>query len=151
MQSISLEPWIEQQMSLPSMLMRDQAYLTIFFALGYRNGSIFHRPVTRDDAMQKTLSFLPFKQLFTSKKSSFNVSRFQFLRNYQFVRNYQFPCFWIILMALRHKEMFCWVTSNDNASSSYVWHGSPSNNASNSTSSNFTLKPCKPLLTRSLR
>ena len=36
----------------------------------------------------------------------------------------QFPCFWIIPMALRRFEMACWVTLNNSANSSCVWHES---------------------------
>ena len=92
MQSISLEPWIEQQMSLPSMLMRDQAYPTLWVIV---MDPFF---IARDDAMQKTLSFLPFKQLFTSKKSlsPFNVSRFQFRRWKLFLE------FWMTFTQINH-------------------------------------------------
>ena len=47
----------------------------------------------------------------------------------------QFPCMWIIPMALRRFEMAYWVTPNDSANSSYVWHKSSTSNASNSESS----------------
>ena len=45
--------------------------------------------ITSDYTMQKTLSFISGKQHFTCEKSTFNVSRLQFIWN-------PFPCFWII-------------------------------------------------------
>ena len=50
----------------------------------------------------------------------------------------QYSCFRSIPMALRRFEIACWVTPKVSASSSWVWHESWSNNASNSASSNFT-------------
>ena len=46
----------------------------------------------------------------------------------------QFPCFWIIPMALMRFEMASWVTPNDSANSSRVWHESSTCNASHSES-----------------
>ena len=46
----------------------------------------------------------------------------------------QFPYFWIILMALMRFEMTCWVTPNDSANYSCIWHESSASNASNSES-----------------
>ena len=103
--------------------------LVVFFLLGV----VVEYPllISSHNPMQKNLFFVVLNQLFASKKSPFNVSRFQF------IRLTQFPCFWIIPMALNRAETVCWVTPNDSASSSCVWLWSSLSNASNSLSSNF--------------
>ena len=54
----------------------------------------------------------------------------------------QFLCFWIIPMALRHFEIAYWVTPNDSANFSYLWHESSTSNASNSESTKvFSFPP----------
>ena len=88
---------------------------------------IFHHS---DYTIQKTLSFMPGKQHFTCEKSTFNVSRLQFILN-------PIPLFlnrsqWFQTTNFK-REIVCWVTSNVSASSFCVWHESSSNNASNST------------------
>ena len=57
----------------------------------------------------------------------------------------QFTSFWIIPIALRHFEMACWVTPNDFANSSCVWHESLASIASNSESSKifYFPPPCR--------
>ena len=89
--------------------------------------------VPSHNAMQKALPSLPFKQLFTSKQTSFNISRLQLVPN--FLASESFPWLWDVLKWLI-------VTPNDRANSFWFWQESWSSNAFNSASSKtFSLLP----------
>jgi len=111
-------------------MLRSMQWLTglsvVFFLLGIVVEYLLL--ISSHNPMQK-LFLCCLNQLFASKKSPFNVSRFQFIR--------QFPYFWIIPTALNRTETVCWVTPNDTASSFCVWFWSSSSNASNFLSSNI--------------
>ena len=53
----------------------------------------------------------------------------------------QCSCFCIISITLRRLEIACWVSPNDSANSSCVWHESSASNASNSESSKIFCFP----------
>ena len=91
--------------------------------------------ISSHNAMQKSLPSLPFKQLFTSKQTPFNIFRLQFVWHpISLLLNHShgFEAFW---NGLSHSQ---W----SNANSSWFWHESCSNNTSNSASSKtFSLPP----------
>ena len=84
--------------------------------------------ITCDYRVQKTLSIMPGKQHFTCGKSAFNVFRRQFIRN-------PISFFLIIPNDFERCEIAFWVSRNVRVGSSYLWHESWSNNASNYASS----------------